>query len=95
MKITEKEILHVANLARLDLPEESIPDFARQIGEILDYVDTLNMADTKGVPPTFHAISLFNAFREDNEADPVDRERIMANAPEKEDGHFIVPTVIE
>jgi aspartyl-tRNA(Asn)/glutamyl-tRNA(Gln) amidotransferase subunit C len=95
MKITEKEILHVANLARLDISQDSIPDLARQIGEILDYVDTLSMADTQGVPPTFHATSLKNAFREDELADPTDRQRVMANAPEKEDGHFIVPKVIE
>ena len=65
MKITKNEVLHVADLARLDLDEESIDRFAGQIGEILEYVDTLNKLDTKGITPTSHAIFLTNAFRED------------------------------
>ena len=94
MKITEKEILHVANLAKLDLSEDSITDFARQIGEILEYVDMLKLADTKGVTPTFHAVAVTNALREDKEKEREDTDRLLENAPEKEDGSFIVPNVI-
>ena len=71
MKITKEDVVHVANLARLELSEESIDKFAGQIGEILDYVDSLKRVDTQGVPATSHAISLTNAFREDDMAGPV------------------------
>jgi aspartyl-tRNA(Asn)/glutamyl-tRNA(Gln) amidotransferase subunit C len=94
MKISKDEVIHVANLARLDLDEANIEKFVGQIGVILEYVDTLNQVDTKGVQPTSHAISLTNAFREDEERDVFDRESALANAPEQEDGHFIVPKVI-
>jgi len=94
MKITKNEVLHVADLARLDLDEESIDKFAGQIGEILEYVDTLNKLDTKGITPTSHAIILTNAFREDEEKPHLDTVAALANAPEKEDGGFIVPKVV-
>ena len=94
MKITKDEVLYVADLARLDLDEASIDKFAGQIGNILDYVDKLNEIDTKGIRPTSHAISLTNAFREDEPKEHLDREKALANAPEKEDGNFIVPKVV-
>ena len=94
MKITKDEVLHVANLARLDIDESSIDKFARQIGTILEYVDTLSRVDTQGVTPTSHAIFLNNAFREDEERENLDRDKALANAPEKEDGNFVVPKVI-
>ena len=65
MKITKKEVEHVANLARLELDDVAIQRFADQIGNILAYVDKLKQVDTQGVDPTSHAITLTNAFRED------------------------------
>ena len=94
MKITRKEIMYVANLARLDLDEESISKFAEQIGTILTYIDTLKSVDTRGVKPTSHAIALTNAFRDDDEKEHLDNEDALANAPEKEAGSFVVPKVV-
>ena len=94
MKITKDEVLYVADLARLDLDDEMIEKFAGQIGTILDYVDKLNEVDTEGVKPTSHAISLTNAFREDEQIDHLERDKALANAPEKEDGNFVVPKVV-
>ena len=94
MKITKEDILHVADLARLDIDESSIETFAGQIGKILEYVDTLNRVNTDEVPATSHAISLTNAFREDVEAGHLNRESALCNAPEKEDGSFLVPKVV-
>ncbi len=95
MKITVEEVAHVANLARLNLNKELTDTFAAQIGTILDYVDTLNQVDTKGVPPTSHAIFLKNAFRMDIRKDDFQKEELLSNAPDEEDGFFIVPKVIE
>ncbi len=94
MKITKEEVLHVANLARLDIDKVLIDKFALQIGTILEYVDTLKEVDTQGVTPTSHAIFLTNAFREDDEKQSFDSDSALSNAPEKEDGNFIVPKVI-
>jgi aspartyl-tRNA(Asn)/glutamyl-tRNA(Gln) amidotransferase subunit C len=94
MKITKEEVLYVADLARLDLDAAAIDKFAGQIGEILDYVDKLNEVDTETVKPTSHAILLTNAFREDEQQEHLDREQALSNAPEKEDGNFVVPKVV-
>jgi len=94
MKITRDEVIHVANLARLELDEASTNIFAEQIGTILEYVDTLKRVDTEGVPPTSHAIFLTNAFRDDVVAEPFDRDSAIVNAPEEEDGNFVVPKVV-
>jgi aspartyl-tRNA(Asn)/glutamyl-tRNA(Gln) amidotransferase subunit C len=94
LKITKDEVLYVADLARLNLDEAAIGKFAGQIGEILDYVDKLNAVNTDGVKPTSHAISLTNAFREDEQHEHLNREQALANAPEKEDGNFVVPKVV-
>ena len=94
MKITKEEVLYVAHLARLDLDEESIERFAGQIDEILGYIEKLNRVNTKGIKPTSHAIFLTNAFRDDEEKEHIDRELALANAPEKEDGNFVVPKVV-
>ena len=94
MKITKEEVLYVADLAHLDMDEGQIDRFADQIGQILDYVDTLDQADTTGVAGTSHATSLTNAFRDDVNSPHLDRERALSNAPRKEDGNFVVPKVV-
>ena len=94
MKITKDDVLYVADLARLELDEASIDKFAGQIGTILDYVAKLNAVDTEGIRPTSHAISLTNAFRKDEQIEHLEREKALANAPEKEAGSFIVPKVV-
>ena len=94
MKITKDEVLYVADLARLNLAEAAIEKFAGQIGDILDYVDKLNQVNTDGIKPTSHAISLTNAFREDEQQEHLDREQVLSNAPEKEAGNFVVPKVV-
>jgi aspartyl-tRNA(Asn)/glutamyl-tRNA(Gln) amidotransferase subunit C len=94
MKITKEQILHVANLARLDIDESAVERFAGQIGDILAYVDQLRQVDTAGVRPTSHALALTNAFRDDVEARHLPREISLANAPQQEDGNFLVPKVV-
>ncbi|MEJ2101093.1 MAG: Asp-tRNA(Asn)/Glu-tRNA(Gln) amidotransferase subunit GatC [Desulfobacterales bacterium] len=94
MKITKKEVLYVAQLARLDLDEKSIERFAGQIDEILGYIDKLNQVETEGIRPTSHAIFLTNAFRDDKPGEHLERDRVLANAPDKENGNFVVPKVV-
>jgi aspartyl-tRNA(Asn)/glutamyl-tRNA(Gln) amidotransferase subunit C len=94
MKITREEVLHVANLARLNLDEQAIELYTRQLADILAYMDTLNRVNTEGVPPTSHAIFLNNAFREDEVKESIPVDRALANAPLAEDGSFFVPKVI-
>ena len=96
MKITKDEVLYVADLARLEMDPDHIDRFADQIGQVLEYVETLNRVDTEGVRPTSHAIFLTNAFREDEETEHLDNDAVLKNAPDKDedDGSFLVPKVV-
>jgi aspartyl-tRNA(Asn)/glutamyl-tRNA(Gln) amidotransferase subunit C len=94
MKITAQQVQKVAELARLDIDEQHIDALADQLAAILAYMDKLNEVDTGDVTPTAHAIELTNAFREDAVHDHLDRENGLANAPQAEEGSFVVPKVI-
>jgi aspartyl-tRNA(Asn)/glutamyl-tRNA(Gln) amidotransferase subunit C len=94
MKITPEEIAHVANLARLHMSEEEVKDMARQLDEILTYVDKLNELETEAVTPTAHAISIINAFRDDVVKPSLPRDKALANAPRQNGEAFVVPRVI-
>jgi aspartyl-tRNA(Asn)/glutamyl-tRNA(Gln) amidotransferase subunit C len=65
-----------------------------QVGNILDYIDKLEQADTEGVAPTTHAISLVNALREDKVHEHPGAESNLANAPQQEDHCFVVPKIV-
>jgi aspartyl-tRNA(Asn)/glutamyl-tRNA(Gln) amidotransferase subunit C len=62
MKITRKEVEHVARLARLELTEVEKELFTSQLDGILAYVDKLNELNTDGIVPTSHAVPMENAF---------------------------------
>lgn len=94
MKITKAQVLHVARLARLDLDDTSVDKFVDQLGQIIEYMDTLNRVDTEGVRPTSHAISLTNAIRDDEERPHLEVDTALANAPERDNDTFLVPKVI-
>lgn len=95
MKITPDDIRHVAKLARLDIAETDIDAFVLQIGDILDYVDTLNRVATDDVVPMAQAIPLTNAFREDTIRESDLLEKFLGNAPKAADNMFCVPKIIE
>lgn len=94
MKITREEVVHVARLARLKLSEEQEKRFALQLNKVLEYMERLNELNTEGVEPTFHAVSLQNALREDEVRPSLPREISLDNAPEKTKVFFVVPKVI-
>ncbi len=95
MKITKEEVAHVAKLARLELTEEEQATFTGQMDAILAYVDKLNELDTTGIIPTAHAVPMENAFREDLVVPSIGVDNALANAPDRVEGFFRVPKVIE
>ena len=98
MKITEKEVRYVADLANLKLTEAEVAKLRADLDGILDHFDKLNEADTTGVEPM--AQVLFETdptatLREDIPQAPVGNQAAMANAPQAGAGCFKVPRVIE
>jgi len=95
MAITIKDVEYVARLARLKLTQDEKEKYARQLGDILNYINKLNELDTSKVEPTSHVISLSNVFREDKVRESLPAEEILSNAPQKSRGFFRVKKVIE
>jgi aspartyl-tRNA(Asn)/glutamyl-tRNA(Gln) amidotransferase subunit C len=93
-RLTESEVLHVANLARLSLDPSEVERFTAQLGAILDHFAALTTLDTTGVEPTSHAVPMTNRFREDEVVPPMPREAIMGNAPDPFEGQYRVPRAI-
>jgi aspartyl-tRNA(Asn)/glutamyl-tRNA(Gln) amidotransferase subunit C len=90
-RITVEDVRKVAQLARLELPEEKIATYAVQLERILDYVGHLEQVDTEGVPPTTRAVEVVNVTRDDRvEPTPV-REELLDLAPQREGDFFRVP----
>lgn len=95
MSITKKDVLHVADLARLALTEEEIDLYTDQIQRILSYVEKLSELDTTGVEPTTHTVPHKTAFREDKALPSLAQDDVLRNAPEAERSCFKVPKIIE
>ena len=95
MSVTEKEVRHVAKLARLALGEDEISRMVPELNNILGWVEQLGEVDTDGVEPLTAVIANELRLRDDVVNDGDVRDDILANAPDAQHGFFAVPKVIE
>lgn len=95
MPISRKEVEHIARLARLELTEEEIIRFQRQLSDILDYAARLGELDTQHIPPTATVLPLRSVLRPDETDQSLQREDLLKNAPLTQDGQFRTPPVME
>ncbi len=91
--ISEEEVRHVADLARLGLTDEEIKRAGEQLGAILDAVEAIRELDLEGVPPTANPLNLTNVFRADEPGEELTQEEALSQAPETLDGYFAVPRI--
>ena len=92
---SDLNIDYVANLARIALTPAEKDRFARQLGDILQYVEKLKQVDVTGVEPTAHAAPVFNVWQEDVPRAGLTREQALQNAPAQRQGMVAVPKVVE
>ena len=111
MKVTDKDVAYVAELANLELSEEERTGMLRDLNSILEYVDRLNELDTSDVPPMAQVSDRYGvdeskqgsarfayASREDvfqGLRKSLAHEEALANAPDADASFFQVPKVIE
>lgn len=86
---------HVAQLARIALTAEEKARFSAQLGDVLAYIEQLNQVDVSAVEATAHAQPRFNVWGEDVPAAGLSPEDALRNAPEAREGQFAVPKVVE
>ncbi|HZD59207.1 MAG TPA: Asp-tRNA(Asn)/Glu-tRNA(Gln) amidotransferase subunit GatC [Anaerolineae bacterium] len=94
MAISEKDVKHVAWLARLAITDAEVQKFAQQLDVILEHAGKIAELDTENIPPTSHAIPLRNVLREDTLGACLTPEAALSNAPKKEDQAFVVPRIV-
>ncbi len=89
------DIDYIAHLAHLELTDEEKTAFGKQLGDVLAYMEKLKKLDVSDVEPTMHGHGRVNAFREDVVTPSIDREAVLANAPERTGDEFRLPKIVE
>jgi len=96
MDIDKKTVQHVALLSRLELDDDELALYSKQLASIVSYIGKLNEIDTEAVHPTSHPlVTLKNVFRIDALKKSLELDEVLRNAPSKEGDFFKVPQVIE
>jgi len=94
MAISREEVEKVSLLARLRLSEPELDTLTGQLGQILQYMDLLEEADTTGGEPMAHPLEATDVFRLDEVRASLDREQALANAPHRDAECYRVPAVL-
>jgi aspartyl-tRNA(Asn)/glutamyl-tRNA(Gln) amidotransferase subunit C len=93
-RISADDVRKVAQLARLELADETIATYTGQLERILDYVAHLEQVDTEGVPPTTRAVEVVNVTRDDAVTPTPVRDDLLDLAPEREGDFLRVPKIL-
>lgn len=94
-RISEEQVRHVANLARLAVTEEDVNMFTKDLDSIIKYAELLDEVDTSNVEPTTHVLNIKNVLREDEPRQWLSQEEVLKNAPDHKNGQIRVPSIIE
>jgi aspartyl-tRNA(Asn)/glutamyl-tRNA(Gln) amidotransferase subunit C len=95
MSISREDVKYIAALARMDVPEDKLDGFAKNLADIVQYVEQLQKLDVEHVKPTSHAVPVGNVFRPDVIKPSLTNQEALSIAIEAKDGSFKVPLVIE
>lgn len=94
MKIDKNTIKYIANLAMIELNESEEEKYSKDLEQILTYAEILDNVDLSKADDFKNPINNYNRFRKDEIKEPFDRDLLLSNAKEKENGMFKVPKVI-
>jgi len=95
MSLTQSEVEHIAELARLDLSAEALESFRQQLSDILEYAARLQSVDTSGIPPTSSVLPPRSVLRPDVAEQGLSADDVLRNAAQTENHQFRVPPVLE
>ena len=95
MKIDKNTINKIARLSRIKLDDKESEDYIKDLNSILDWVEQLNEVNTENIEPLSNISSSILPKRDDNSKDVNSSDEILENAPDKLEGFFAVPKVVE
>jgi aspartyl-tRNA(Asn)/glutamyl-tRNA(Gln) amidotransferase subunit C len=93
-KLSEKEVKHVAKLARLDLTPQEVKRFQEQLSEILSYIEVLSEVKVEKIEPTSQVTSLENVFSKDQNQSSLSQKEALSGAEETHRGFFKIKRII-
>ncbi len=94
-KIGIDEVKRLAELAKIGLSDEEAAQMSVELGQIVEFVEQLQKVDVKAVEPTDQVTGLVDVWREDKiRTKSIDRETLLQNAPEQQDGYIKVRRVL-
>ena len=93
-RISASDVIKVARLARLDLTPDEVERMTAQLGSMLEHFADIDALELASVEPMTQPYPLRNVFREDVVEPGLDRDEVLAAAPDADDGRFRVPPIV-
>lgn len=93
-EVSREELLHIAKLANLNLKDEEVEAYKEHLQNILNYANVVNEAPIEGLEESIGVNEAYNVFRKDEIVKSIEREELLQNAPDSQEGMFKIPKVI-
>ena len=94
MKISKEELLHIAKLSALEIKENEIEEYLKNLEDILNYTETIDKIDVSKLDETIGATEDYNVFRKDEVKQFDNIDQMMENGPEVDRNMFKIPKVL-
>ena len=94
MKISKEELLHIAKLSDLEIKENEVEEYLKNLEDILNYTETIDKIDVSKLDETIGATEDYNVFRKDEVKQFDNIDKMMENAPEIDRNMFKIPKVL-
>ena len=92
--ITTEDVKHIARLSKLEYSPEELENFKAELNKVVEYVNTIQAIDTSGADLSLNCVDI-TSLREDVARPGLTNNEVIDNAPQKKDGGFYVPSIIE
>ena len=95
MAIDQAKVKEIARLARMKIPDKDESELARELNQILDWIEQLDEVDTKDVLPVTSVTSETLSQRDDKVTNLDQKDKVLANSPSDNSDFYVVPKVVE
>lgn len=93
--VTVNDVRDIATYTRIGLTDDEVVQMTIDLNEIIESLKPITEYDLEGIEPTFHPIGgLCNIMREDEEQESFSQETALENAPNQQDGCFLIPSIL-
>jgi len=95
LKIDKPVVNHIAALAKLKIRDQELDKWIEHMTGIIGFADRLNELDLKDYDESTENLTVYNVFREDETKPSYPRDVILSNAPDSDEGCYVVPKIVE